>query len=184
MVEATRQADARDERRRLAVVQAEQNAENDRKRRNFSKQQNRTRLARAEEEKLIKRKNGLEAAAMERKARITTGVLRDKKKLIESVNGMMQQAQISGVGGQVAGRGIGGDRGEWAIIDVIIMYMCAVLRIPNVWFQVSNSPSFLSASSNPMNERVNTVVVCPYFLLVDAITWYSGTRSEGSVSLL
>lgn len=107
MLEATRQADARDERRRLAAVQAEQNAENDRKRREILEQQNRTRLARAEEVNHIKRKNDLEAAAMERKARITTGVLREKKKMIESVNGMMQQAQISGVGGQTAGRVLG-----------------------------------------------------------------------------
>ena len=72
MLEATRQADARDERRRLAAVQAEQNAENDRKRREILEQQNRTRLATAKEENHTKRKNDLEAAAMERKARIAT----------------------------------------------------------------------------------------------------------------
>lgn len=41
-------------------------------------QQNRTRSARAEEEKHIKRKNNLEAAAMESKAKITMGVLRER----------------------------------------------------------------------------------------------------------
>ena len=107
MLEATRQADARDERRRLAAVQIEQNAERDRKRREFLEQQDRTRLARAEEEKHIKRKNDLKAAAMERKARVTTGVLREKKKVIEGVHELMQQAQISGIGGQAAGRILG-----------------------------------------------------------------------------
>lgn len=107
MLEATRQADARDERRRLAAVQAERDAEKDRKRRELSEQQHRTNLARAEEERHIKRKNDLEAAGMERKARITTGVMREKKKMIESVSEMMQQAQISGVGGQAAGRVLG-----------------------------------------------------------------------------
>lgn len=41
---------------------------------------------------------------MERKAKITTGVLREKKRMIDGVNEMVQQAQISGVGGQAAGR--------------------------------------------------------------------------------
>lgn len=107
MVEAGRQADAREERRRLAAVQSEQNAERERKRREFENQQNMTSRARAEEEKHIKRKNDLEAAAMERKAKITAGVLRERKRLVDSVSAAVQQAQISGVGGQAAGRILG-----------------------------------------------------------------------------
>lgn len=107
MLEAQRQADLRDERRRLAVVQEEQNAERERKRREFSEQQDRASRARLEEERHIKRKNDLEAAAMERKAKITTGVLREKKRVVDSVSAMVQQAQISGVGGQAAGRILG-----------------------------------------------------------------------------
>lgn len=42
---------------------------------------------------------------MERKAKITTGVLREKKRMIDGV--MVQQAQISGDGGQAAGRILG-----------------------------------------------------------------------------
>lgn len=107
MLEAKREADARDESRRLRAVQDEQDAEMERKRREFSEQQERARSARVEEERHIKRKNDLEAAAIERKAKIATGVLREKKKVIDSVNGMMQQAQLTGVGGQTAGRILG-----------------------------------------------------------------------------
>lgn len=107
VLEETRQADARDERRRLATIQTEQIAESERKRREFLEQQHRARQARAEEEKHIKRKNDLEAAAMERKAKIATGVLRERRRMIDSANEMVQQAHISGVGGQVAGRVLG-----------------------------------------------------------------------------
>lgn len=107
MLEARREADARDERRRLAAVQAEQIAEREKKRREFSEQQDRTRSARVEEERHIKRKNDLEAAAMERKAKITTGVLRQKRKVVDSVNELVQQAQLSGAGGLTAGRILG-----------------------------------------------------------------------------
>lgn len=107
MLEARREADARDERRRLAAVQAEQIAEREKKGREFSEQQDRTRSARVEEERHIKRKNDLEAAAMERKAKITTGVLRQKRKVVDSVNELVQQAQLSGAGGLTAGRILG-----------------------------------------------------------------------------
>ena len=40
----------------------------------------------------MKRKDDAEAAAMERKAKITTGVLREKKRMIDSVDEMVQQA--------------------------------------------------------------------------------------------
>ena len=66
-------------------------------------QQDRARLARTEEERLMKRKNDIEAAAMERKVKITTGVLKEKKRMIDSVNGMVQQAQIQGSGARVLG---------------------------------------------------------------------------------
>ena len=107
MLEAKREADAREERRRLTAVQNEQNAEREKKRREFSEQQDRTRSARIEEERHIKRKNDLEAAAIERKAKIATGVLRERKKVVDSMSSMMQQAQFSGAGGQVAGRILG-----------------------------------------------------------------------------
>ena len=107
MQEATRQADAREERRKVAAAQAEQNAERERKRREFSEQQDRARSARAEEERFIKRKNDLEAAAMERQAKIKAGVLKEKRKVIDSVKDMVQQAQISGLGSQNVGRILG-----------------------------------------------------------------------------
>lgn len=105
--EAQRQADARNERRKLAAVQEEQNAERERKRREFSEQQDRTSRARVDEERHIKRKNDIEAAAMERKAKIEAGILRDRKRTIDSVSGLMQQAQISGIGSQATGRILG-----------------------------------------------------------------------------
>lgn len=54
-------------------------------------QQDPARLARTEEERHMKRKNDIEAAAMERKAKITTGVLREKR-MIDSGNEKVQQA--------------------------------------------------------------------------------------------
>ena len=106
-LEETREADLRNERRRVAAVQNEQNAESERKRREFSEQQDRARSARVEEERHVKRRNDLEAAAMERQAKITAGVLREKRRMIDSVSQVVQQAQISGVGGQRVGRILG-----------------------------------------------------------------------------
>ncbi len=114
LLEETREAEARDERRRLAAVKAEQMAESERKRRVFAEQQNRARMARTEEERHVKRMHDIKVAATEREAKITTGVLREKKKVIDSVNDMVQQAQISGAGGQAVGRIMGeiGDGGR------------------------------------------------------------------------
>lgn len=107
MLETTREADAKAERRRLAAVQTEQIAERERKRREFSEQQERARSARAEEERHVKRMNDLEVAGMATKAKITTDVLRKKTGMIDSMNELVQQAQISGLGGQAAGRILG-----------------------------------------------------------------------------
>lgn len=108
MMEATRQADAREERRRLRALETEHDAEVERKRRDFAEQQHKVRLARADEERHIKRKNDIDTAAMERQAKITTGVIREKRNLVDSVNEMRQQAQISGVGSILGEIGEGG----------------------------------------------------------------------------
>ena len=107
LLEETRQADAMEERRKLVAVRTEENAQKERKRRELMEQQDRARLARTEEERHMKRKNDIEAAAMERKARITMGVLREKKRMIDSVNEMVQQAQILGVRSQAVGEILG-----------------------------------------------------------------------------
>ena len=74
--------------------------------REFAEQQDRVRLARKEDEKHIKLKTDIQAAAMERRAKITMGVLREKR-MINSVNGLVQQAQIPGVRGPTVGRILG-----------------------------------------------------------------------------
>ena len=107
LLDEARQADAREEGRKVAAVRAEENAEKERKRREFAEQQDRIRLARSEEERHVKRKNDIRVAAMERKAKVTTGVLREKKRVIDSVSEMVLQAQQSGVGGQAVGRILG-----------------------------------------------------------------------------
>ena len=78
--EEKREADTRDERRKLAAIQTEQNVERERKRREYADQQDRAQRARADEERHMKRKHDMEAQLLERKAKIATGVLREKKR--------------------------------------------------------------------------------------------------------
>ena len=105
--EETRQADALEERRKVAAVRAEENADKERRRIEFAEQQDRIRRSRSEKERHVRRTNEIEVAAMERKAKVTTGVLREKKMMIDSANQMMQQAQLSRVEGQGSGMILG-----------------------------------------------------------------------------
>lgn len=61
----------------------------------------------AYEIKYLKRKSDIEAVAMDRKAKITRGVLREKKRMIDDVNESVQQAQVS----DFRGRRVGGISG-------------------------------------------------------------------------
>ena len=125
VLEEKRQADANEERRRLALldeerkadageekrisvaIQREHMAEVERKRRVRSEQQETIRHARIEEENHIKRKNHLEEATMEKKAKILAGVERDRMRKIDKWDNLILQVQISGVGGQAAGMILG-----------------------------------------------------------------------------
>ena len=102
-----RQAAAREEKRKSVAIQREHIAEMERKRKLRSEQQDSIRHARIEEENHIKRKNNLEEATMEKKAKILVGVERERMRKIDKLDHLIEQIQISGVGGQAAGRILG-----------------------------------------------------------------------------
>ena len=107
VLDEERRAAARDEKRKSEAIQREHMAEMERKRRLRSEQRETIRHARIEEENHIKRMNNLEEATMEKKARILAGVERERMRKIDKLEHLIEQIQISGVGGQAAGRILG-----------------------------------------------------------------------------
>jgi len=107
-------AERRRERERLAVIREQQQADEADELRSLEllderreADARRVRSARAEEERAEKRKNDQRAAAMERQAKITIRVLRERKRTIDSINETIQQAQLSEAGRLAAGRVLG-----------------------------------------------------------------------------
>ncbi|KAM0805799.1 hypothetical protein BDR22DRAFT_797658, partial [Usnea florida] len=107
ILDEERRAAAREEKRKSEAIQREHMAEMERNRRLRSEQRETIRHARIDEENHIKRKNNLEEATMEKKARILAGVERERMRKIDKLDHLIEKIQISGVGGQAAGRILG-----------------------------------------------------------------------------
>ena len=90
VIEEKREADARDESRRLAVAQDEEDAARESQWKDCKDQEHRVRWKRPEEEYSSKRRDDRKLAAMERGGNVTTRVRREKRKVIDGVKEMVQ----------------------------------------------------------------------------------------------
>lgn len=105
--ETDRRADAEEDERQLAAIRKANHVRKEQKRIEFEEEQDRRRSAAREEESRVKKRDTQRIKTLKEEARIESGVYRERKRLVDSVSGVMREAQIARVGKQGVGRILG-----------------------------------------------------------------------------